>query len=258
MKRRGRTRRGRAMKWQSRESQYVQANRHQSDSSQVTSHKLQAGFDEALAELTRRGLILVHDRTFPSLTRLTIGEPIRGSWWAHPLSNDVYMVSQRLQHCGEVAMIKLVSGKETYLHRRWWPHLVAIGISRETWQLDGLPGSASAILAEVDRLESIRLDRFGSSRTPREVRGDARDLVGRLLVYADDVHTESGAHTRRLESWRSWAGRHEVALELLPSPDEARRELERIVDSANAECSSEGFLPWRKKTRASSRRPRHK
>lgn len=222
----------------------------------VTNLKLRAGFDEALAELNRRGLLLVHDNAFPSLTRLTIGEAVRGSWWAHPLSNDVYMVSQRLQHCGEVAMIKLVSGKETYLHRQWWPHLVAIGISRQAWQLDGLPGSASELLAEVDRLRSIRLDRFGGPRRPKETREDARSLAGRLLVYADDVHTESGAHARRLESWPSWAQRHEVALSPLPSVDEARRELERIVDSSNAECSSEGFLPWRKKARTSSRRPR--
>ena len=215
----------------------------------MTSQRLKAGFDEALAEVRRRGLLLAHDGAFPSLTRLTIGEPIRGSWWAHPLSNDVYMVSQRLQHCGEVAMIKLVSGKETYLHRQWWPHLLAIGISREPWQLAGLPDTAAALLAEVDRLESIRMDLLSSSRPRKEIREDARSLVGRLLVYADDVHTESGAHVRRLESWPSWARRHELALESLPSADEARRELERIVDTSNAECSSEGFLPWRKKGR---------
>jgi hypothetical protein len=168
------------------------------------------------------------------------------------------MISQQLQHCGEVAMIKLVSGKETYLHRWWWPHLVAIGISRELWQLEGLPGSTSAILAEVDRLESIRMDLFSSSRPRKEIREDARSLAWRLLVYADDVHTESGAHARRLQSWPSWARRHELALELLPSVDEARRELERMVDTSNAECSSEGFLPWRKKVRTSSRRLKHK
>ena len=192
----------------------------------MTSPKLQAGFDEVLAELIRRGLLLANDHAFPSLTRLTVGEPVHGSWWAHPLSNDVYMVSQRLQHCGEVAMIKLVSGKQTYLHRQWWPHLVAIGISRQAWQLDGLPGSASALLAEVDRLESVRLDRFGGPLTRKEIREDARSLAARLLVYADDVHTESGAHARRLESWPSWAQRHAVALGSLASVDEARRELD--------------------------------
>ena len=226
--------------------------------SEVTIKKLHSGFDEVLAEVRRRGLLLVHDKTFPSLTRLTIGEPVRGSWWAHPLSNEVYMVSQRLQHCGEVAMIKLVSGKETYLHRRWWPHLVAIGISREPWQLDGLPGSASAMLAEVDRLGTIRLDSLGGSRLRKEIRDDARSLAGRLLVYADDIHTESGAHARRLENWRSWAQRHEVLLDALPSADEARQEFERMVDTSNTEVSSEGFLPWQKKARAASRRPQHK
>jgi hypothetical protein len=155
-------------------------------------------------------------------------------------------------------MVKLVSGKQTYLHRHWWPHLVAIGISRQAWQLDGLPGSASALLAEVDRLRSIRLDRCGGSLPRKEIREDARSLAGRLLVYADDVHTESGAHARRLESWPSWAQRHEVALGSLPSVDEARRELERIIDTSNAECSAEGFLPWRKRIRASSRRLRRK
>ena len=155
-------------------------------------------------------------------------------------------------------MIKLVSGKETYLHRQWWPHLVAIGISREPWQLDGLPGSASAILAEVDRLESVRMDLFSSSRARKEIREDARSLARRLLVYADDVHTESGAHVRRLECWPSWARRHQLALESLPSSDEARREFERIVDTTNGECSSEGFLTWRRKPRTSSRRLKHK
>ena len=45
----------------------------------MTIKKLHAGFDEVLAEIRRRGLLLVHDKTFPSLTRLTIGEPVRGS-----------------------------------------------------------------------------------------------------------------------------------------------------------------------------------
>src|ERR1700688_83619 len=105
---------------------------------ETVGRKLKAGFDEALAELKRRGLLLVHDRAFPSLTGLTIGERICGSWWAHPLSNDVYMISQRLQHCGDAMLTKLVSGKETYIHRRLWPHILAIGIAREAWQLDGL------------------------------------------------------------------------------------------------------------------------
>ena len=211
--------------------------------------KLKAGFDEALAELGNRGLLLVHDNAFPSLTRLTIGEPIRGSWWAHPLSNDVYMVSQRLQHCGDVVMTKLVSGKETYVHRRLWPHLIAIGIAREGWQVDGLAAPAHQMLADVDREGTIRMDQYRSRRQRKELSDDARTLAIRLLAYADDVHTESGAHARRLTSWQSWAKDRSFPMDSLPSASDARREFERIVESANGECSASAFLPWQVKPR---------
>jgi hypothetical protein len=211
--------------------------------------KLKAGFDEALAELNRRGLMLVHDKTFPSLTGLTIGETIRGSWWAHPLSNDVYMTSQRLQHCGDVVLVKLVSGKETYLHRRLWPHLLAIGLAHEAWQLDGLTETAAALQAEVERCGNTRLDQVRSARSRKELSEDARALAMRLLVFADDVHTESGAHVRRLETWQRWAARHDVALSNLPSASEGRAEFERVVVAANAERSASAFLPWEKKRR---------
>ena len=198
---------------------------------------LKAGFDEALEELNRRGLMLVHDKIFPSLTGLTIGETIRGSWWAHPLCNDVYMISQRLQHCGDVALTKLVSGKETYLHRRLWRHLLAIGLAQEAWQLDGLTETAAALQAEVERCGSIRLDQFRSARKGKELSEDARALAMRLLAFVDDVHTESGAHTRRLETWQRWAARHEVSLSDLPSAAEGRAEFQRVVTAAATEST---------------------
>ena len=211
--------------------------------------KLKAGFDEALAELNRRGLLMVHDKTFPSLTGFTIGEPIRGSWWAHPLSNDVYMISQQLQHCGEVALTKLVSGKETYLHRRLWPHLLAIGLAHEAWQLDGLAETAAALQAEVERCGATRLDQIRSARSRKELSEDAGLLATRLLVFADDVHTESGAHVKRLETWQNWARRHDVPLAHLPSVSEARSEFEHLVGVANAESSASAYLPWQKERR---------
>ena len=209
--------------------------------------KLKAGFDEALSEVRRRGLLLVHDAAFPSLTRLMIGEPTSGSWWAHPLSNEVYVISQRLQHCGEVAMTKLVSGKETYVHRNLWPHLVAMGISREEWQLDSLAASTRELREMVDRAGSIRIDQIQSMRPRKELSEDARTLAARLLVYADDVHTDSGAHARRLETWKSWANRHKVAIAELPSASEAREKFEHIVLEANEEHSASAFLAWQKK-----------
>lgn len=220
----------------------------------MVKEKLKAGFDEAIAELGTRGLLLVHDHVFPSLTRMTIGEPIHGSWWAHPLSNDVYMVSQQLQHSGDVVMTKLVSGKETYLHRRLWPHLVAIGLSRAPWQLDGLSASARHMLADVDREGDIRMDQYHSSRSRKELGEEARMLAWRMLAYADDVHTNSGAHARRLRTWQSWAKEREVALDRLPSAKDAQREFERIVEVANVECSASAFLPWQGKPKRKPQR----
>lgn len=214
------------------------------------SSKLKAGFNEALDELTRRGLLLVHDKTFPSLTGLTIDGPIRGSWWAHPLSNDVYMISQQLQHCGDVAMTKLVSGKQTYLHRRLWPHLPAIGLARDAWQLDGLAETAASSMAKTERRGNVRLDEVGLVRSRKELSEDACALAMRLLVFADDIHTESGAHVRRLATWQNWADRHDVPLSHLPAASDARAEFERLVGVANAECSASAFLPWQKKGRS--------
>jgi hypothetical protein len=211
--------------------------------------KLKAGFEDALAELKRRGLMLVHDKTFPSLTLLCIGEPIRGSWWAHPLSNGVYVISQRLQQSGEVMLIKLVSGKETYVHRRLWPQAVAIGMSRDNWQLDSLPGSALELLDDLDRAGSVRIDQIRTARPRKDLSADARSLANRMLLFADDVHTESGAHVRRLETWQSWAVRHNLTLETLPPASAAREELDRIVAEANIECSAGASLPWHTRSR---------
>jgi len=214
--------------------------------------RLKAGFEEAMAELERRGLLLVHDNVFPSLAMLTIGEPIRGSWWAHPLSNDVYVVSQQLQHSRDVVMTRLVSGKETYLHRRLWPYLVAIGVAREAWQLDGLPAAAQRMLSDLDREGSLRMDQYRSARSRKELGEDARTLALRMLAYADEVHTDSGAHARRLTTWQSWAREHQLAMDSLPSASKARGEFEQLVSSANAESSGVAFLPWQGKPR---RRP---
>ena len=74
------------------------------------------------------GLFLASDKTAPSLVGLIVGAPVRGSWWAHPLCHEIYMVSQRLRDHTDVAVLKFVSGKTTYLHRSRWPELFALAM----------------------------------------------------------------------------------------------------------------------------------
>ena len=48
-------------------------------------------FQKVLAALGEFGLLMVSDRAFPSVSGLIAGEPVKGSWWSHPLcSHDLW------------------------------------------------------------------------------------------------------------------------------------------------------------------------
>ena len=49
--------------------------------------------EEALAFVREHGVVLVSAKgTVPRLTEAIIGEPIKGSWWAHPQSHHIFTV----------------------------------------------------------------------------------------------------------------------------------------------------------------------
>ena len=62
----------------------------------------------------------------PSLAHLVAGEPIRGSWWAHPKGKDIFRLSRVIRRSPDVLVCRLVDGKITYVHRRMWPALVSL------------------------------------------------------------------------------------------------------------------------------------
>jgi hypothetical protein len=134
----------------------------------------------------------------------------------------------------DVLMTKLISGKITYLHRALCPAFAAIGRSRESWQIDGLSCEARKLLAEVDR-KTIQTDRRVS--TP------AAELELKLLVYSEQLHTEVGAHAKRLESWDHWLVRTGYMGEQITLTG-ARLTLEEVVSSRNRKFQGHGRLPW--------------
>jgi hypothetical protein len=203
-----------------------------------------ADFDSALAAICEHGVLLETDRAFPSLVALVAGGPVKGTWWAHPLANEIYMLGQRLMKQRDVLFIRLVTAKMTYVHRRLWRPLYAIATARQPWQLADLPGTAKSMLGTLDRCGSFRMDEIRSSRTAKELGSDARILETRLLVFGDDVHTDSGAHVKRIETWPMWAKRVELATAKLPSVDDARQELEEIVRQLNQKYNADAILPW--------------
>src|SRR5712692_1129559 len=60
----------------------------------------------------------------PNLVHAIAGESIRGSWWAHPSSHQIYRVLGGVYESGQVLVCRLVGGKVTMVHRRLWPALV--------------------------------------------------------------------------------------------------------------------------------------
>lgn len=207
--------------------------------------KPRTDFDGALAMIRELGVLLETDRAFPSLVALVAGGPVKGTWWAHPLANEIYIMGQRLMDERDVLFIRLLTGKMTYVHRRLWRALYAIATARQLWQLSDLPKTAKSMLHTIDRRGSLRMDELRSSRTAKELGADARILETRLLVFGDDVHTDSGAHVKRIETWPHWAERVELDAGTLPSVEDARSEFEEIVTTLNEKYHAEAALPWR-------------
>lgn len=50
--------------------------------------------------------------------------PIRGNWWSHPKSREIFVITRAVRDAPDVLVCRLVDGKITYLHERLWPALV--------------------------------------------------------------------------------------------------------------------------------------
>jgi len=70
-----------------------------------------------------------------------------------------------------------------------------------------------------------------------------RELEKRLLVYAEEIHTNSGAHAKRVETWGRWCERAGFVPDAM-SPAQAKRDLEDIVATLNARFEANARLPW--------------
>ena len=83
--------------------------------------------EEALAFVREHGVVLVSAKgTAPRLTEAIIGEPIKGSWWAHAQSRQIFAILETVIESEQVLVCRLVNGKVTLVHCRLWPPLVRL------------------------------------------------------------------------------------------------------------------------------------
>lgn len=181
---------------------------------------------EIIGELEERGIVLKSE-----VCTMIAGEPVRGSWWAHPRSHEMFRVMAALAEHPDVLIAKLVSGKDTFIHRAFWPAVLAIGAARESWQMKMLDVEARALLASLDSLGALQAT--GKS---------ALKLEQALLVHGEQVHTAKGSHAKVLTSWKRWARRQRVkAMDVA----DAKLSLEKLVDHLNRRSGGRERLPWR-------------
>ena len=200
--------------------------------------------EAARAGLEEHGLLLVVDPRLPSITTVVTGEPLKGSWWGHPRSHEIFAVVEEIEGWRDALQTKLVSAKVTFVHRRLWPAVAGVGSAREGWQMKTLTPEEDQLLQAVGEAGWVRTDEPAGlgPLDPRAVRKAAKKLETRLLVLSREIHTETGAHARVLETWESWGQR--IGVQAWKGAGDGRKELEAVLSRLNEEFGAEGRLPW--------------
>jgi len=198
------------------------------------------GLSRVLADLRARGVLLESDAKFPSVAGIVTGAPQRGSWWKHPRAHEIFEVSRALADHRDVVVTKLIANKVSYVHRKLWPALVAIGTSRGAWQRECLSEAAADLLRYANRRGTVRSDDYASTLSAGARIGDlVRELERRLLVVTEEIHTERGAHAKVLWSWGRWRRREGVVAD--PA---GAREAKKRFEGLHEGFGRPGVLPW--------------
>ena len=128
---------------------------------------------DPLAALVEHGMLLESARgPLPNVAALVAGEPIKGSWWAHPRSHEIYATLNALVDSPDVVRMRLVGGKVTLVHRRLWPALVRVA--------DRFPAERVAVLHEEHTASGAH--RVREQPLPEWVPDDVRTSAAALSV----------------------------------------------------------------------------
>ena len=203
---------------------------------------LRKDFNEIFHQLQEFGLLLLTDPTLPNVAALVAGEKVSGSWWSHKAAHRIFAVSEMLEDHSDVLVMKLVSNKVTFVHRELWRKIYSIGVAREDWQLQKLSPVAKQLLKTLDAQGVLQTDKLGKEfgRKPAET---TRELEARLLLHANQIHTESGAHAKVIETWPTWAKRAGFRTRAT-SPVTARRFLGQRLKDLHQKFGGTSKLPW--------------
>ena len=86
--------------------------------------------EEALEFVALRGVVLESAKgPVPNLADTVAGERIQGSYWAHPMGDEIFVLTRTIRSSKEILVCRVVEGKVTYVHQRLWPALFRLQAS---------------------------------------------------------------------------------------------------------------------------------
>ncbi|MFN2510299.1 MAG: hypothetical protein ABR568_02510 [Pyrinomonadaceae bacterium] len=110
--------------------------------------------------------------------------------------------------------------------------------------MKGLSRAARDLHKIIDERGSVRTDQLTWPKAATTKPGEAaRELEKRLLIHGGQLHTETGAHAKLLESWEGWAKRVGFRTETI-STDEAKMNMEERLQKLNEKFGAGARLPW--------------
>jgi hypothetical protein len=131
---------------------------------------------DPLEWVCKQGVVLQSARgPVPNLAEHVAGEPIRGSWWGHSSSHEIFAVLTRVLDSADVIATRVVDGKVTLVHRRVWPALVRVA--------DRFPAERLAAVDEVHTASGAHR----TIETPFPEWIPAEDLAAAALLTIDEA-----------------------------------------------------------------------
>src|SRR5215813_8599824 len=133
--------------------------------------QIEKHFEKAFLELEKHGLLLVSDQNFPSVAFSIAPIKRKGSWWSYPEAHTIFAVNNMLEDHPDVLIMKLISGKVTFVHRELWGRIYSVGVAREEWQIKSLTSAARTLLKKIDEVGRLQTGTLGKTFDPHP--GDA-------------------------------------------------------------------------------------
>jgi hypothetical protein len=128
--------------------------------------------DAAMAFVQRHGIVLVSAKgPAPRLTEAIAGEPIKGSWWSHAKSHEIFAILQKLGDSPDILVCRFIAGRVTFVHRRLWPAIVKLASHFHPDQLAQVRQEHTASGRHVNHVTAY------PAWVPAEILGEAERLT---------------------------------------------------------------------------------